>query len=346
MSEPESLHLITPTSTLRREGRSLRIKSVSNNRELSRDQTVPIHLIGCVFVWTPNYISPAALTLCNDNDVPVVMLSFTGRPLATSSPIRCNDLELMIRQRLLAQDDTAARGLASSFIRGKLENSLHLLTSKNKCAGDLFNDNIRRIQHAVSKLNSHRDLSIDEIMGTEGAASRAYFSSLSSLLNERNPDFGFTCRSRRPPRDPANAALSFLYRLLQNQILALILSSGLSAQEGFLHGPRKNRMSLVFDLMEEFRSVVADRLLLKLVGLKQITAADFTTANDGAVYLNSSARMKLVLSFKSSLEASFKRGSETKALNLIQAIEYQIKRLRNHVLGHGSYQPYSVYPKE
>ena len=98
----------------------------------------------------------------------------------------------------------------------------------------------------------------------------------------------------RPPTDPINALLSFLYSVLGNDISAALQGVGLDPQVGFLHCERPGRDSLALDLLEEFRAFIADRLVLSLINRKQIKPDDFEISVSGPVCLKDAAR-KLVL---------------------------------------------------
>ena len=127
----------------------------------------------------------------------------------------------------------------------------------------------RTIQHLPACEN------LDTLRGFEGEAARAYFSTLDRLVAVDREIFRMNGRSRRPPLDPLNALLSFLYALLMNDCVASAEGVGLDPQVGFLHAIRPGRAALALDLMEEFRSVLADRLALTLINRRQITAQDF-----------------------------------------------------------------------
>ena len=110
--------------------------------------------------------------------------------------------------------------------------------------------------------------------------------------------FAMAGRTRRPPLDPTNALLSFLYALLLSDCVAGAQGVGLDPQMGFLHGLRPGRPSLGLDLMEEFRPVLADRLTLTLINRRQISDSDFDRRPGGAVLLNDTGRKKVVVAYQ------------------------------------------------
>jgi CRISPR-associated protein Cas1 len=110
--------------------------------------------------------------------------------------------------------------------------------------------------------------------------------------------FRMNGRNRRPPLDPINGLLSFLYTLLLNDCISAVEGVGLDSQMGFLHALRPGRPSLALDLMEEFRAVVADRLALTLINRKQITGKHFEVRPGGATYLNDIGRKEVIVAWQ------------------------------------------------
>ena len=105
-------------------------------------------------------------------------------------------------------------------------------------------------------------------------------------------------RNRRPPLDPVNALISFLYTLLLNDCISALEGVGLDPQMGFLHVPRPGRPSLGLDLMEEFRAFLADRLAITLINRHQVTIEHFEPRPGGAVYLNEKGRKEVVAAYQ------------------------------------------------
>ena len=121
-----------------------------------------------------------------------------------------------------------------------------------------------------------------------------YFGVFNALLVSQRDFFAILSRNRRPPLDPMNALLSFLYTLLAHDCTGALESVGLDPQIGFLHAPRPGRDSLALDLMEEFRAPIVDRMALSLVNLNQLTTKCFITTESGAVEMTDVA-LKTVL---------------------------------------------------
>ncbi len=140
--------------------------------------------------------------------------------------------------------------------------------------------------------------SIETLRGKEGIAAKAYFSVFDTLILKNKEDFYFHQRSKRPPKDPMNGVLSFLYTLLFHDTVSGLEAHGLDAAVGFLHTERSGRDSLALDLMEEFRSVICDRVALTLVNRGQLTQKDFQYQPTGAVFLNDKGRKTVIEAYQ------------------------------------------------
>src|ERR1700677_2264287 len=150
--------------------------------------------------------------------------------------------------------------------------------------------------------------SLDEIRGTEGNAARVYFGAFGSMIRTDREHFSPRGRTRRPPLDRCNALLSFVYALLLSDCLAALVAAGLDPNVGFLHADRPGRPSLALDLMEEFRPMLADRLVLTLLNRRQIGSADFTVRDGGAVEMSEKLRRQVVGSWQERKQESVTHG--------------------------------------
>jgi len=146
--------------------------------------------------------------------------------------------------------------------------------------------------------NIEQSESLDELRGYEGECAVLYFGVLSSLITAQQEDFIFTQRTKRPPLDPANAMLSFLYAIIANDIRSALETVGLDPQVGFLHQLRPGRPSLALDIMEEFRAYMGDRIMLNLINLKQVTKKDFEIRESGEVRMSDDARKTLLNAYQ------------------------------------------------
>jgi CRISPR-associated protein Cas1 len=138
----------------------------------------------------------------------------------------------------------------------------------------------------------------DILRGLEGEAAQIYFGVFDDLIRVDTSALRFKGRSRRPPADAVNALLSFLYTLLTHDCRSALETVGLDPAVGFLHRDRPGRPSLALDLLEEFRPLLADRLVLSLINRRQVNERDFVTFDNGAVYLKETSRKTVLTAYQ------------------------------------------------
>jgi CRISP-associated protein Cas1 len=223
-------------------------------------------------------------------------MTLSGRFRARADgPVRGNVL-LRHAQHLAHASPARRLAVARSCVAGKIQNSRQMLLRGARDADTARQGQLRDLAESLAgQLGAARDAaSIDELLGVEGSAARAYYGGFGLLLRPGDGIPPFTLRTRRPPTDPVNAVLSFVYGLLRSSIHGSAEQVGLDPYIGFLHGLRPGKPALALDLMEEYRPVFADRLVLTLFNRRQLQITDFESLPGGAVRLADDAR-KLVL---------------------------------------------------
>ena len=168
-------------------------------------------------------------------------------------------------------DPAFALGFSKAIVRGKIlaQRSVAAAYARNYPAESL-GDAHTTLRASLERVPEALDLA--ELRGIEGAAARAYFD-LFRRLNRS--DIPFENRQKRPASDPVNALLNLGYSLLLTEIEGLIEAAGLDPATGFYHAPDPGRPSLACDLMEEFRHMLVDRMVLTLLNLGSIRRRDF-----------------------------------------------------------------------
>jgi CRISPR-associated protein Cas1 len=262
---------------------------------------VPLHHLGGVVCFGDVMISPAAMRRCAEDGRFMVLLDRNGRFKArVEGPVSGNVL-LRCAQHQAMSDNQKTLSIARNMVAGKIQNTRQIIMRGARDADDSGEETLLRqtagtLENALSRLPSCSDL--DQIRGIEGESARAYFGSFDKMVRENREAFKLDGRNRRPPLDPMTALLSFLYALLMNDCVAAAEGVGLDPQMGFLHALRPGRAALALDLMEEFRSVFADRLALTLVNRRQVTATDFIERPGGAVHLGDDGRKEVVVAYQ------------------------------------------------
>jgi CRISPR-associated protein Cas1 len=292
-----TLYVSSQGSYLHQEGETVVVE-----REKQRVLQLPIHTIGGIVCFGNVLCSPFLLGFCAERDVAVSFLSEYGRFLASvRGPVSGNVL-LRRQQYRMADDEEATRGIAANVVSGKLANCRVVMNRTVRDhvakvnAGDL-----REASEKIGKIIERipRAASTDEVRGLEGQAAAEYFRAFNHLIVDQKEDFVFAERSRRPPLDEVNALLSFVYTLLAHDVRSALETVGLDPAVGFLHRDRPGRPGLALDIMEEFRPVIADRLVLSLINRRQLGKKGFTKTAGGAVTMDADTRKTVLTEYQS-----------------------------------------------
>lgn len=263
---------------------------------------VPLHHLGSIVTMGNVMISPFFLGKCADDGRAVAILDRNGRFKCRMVGKTSGNVLLRQEQYKTGQDEAKTTAIAASMTAGKVKNARNVLLRSAREADDPAEEKRLRksadIQaDALFHLKTSRDA--DHVRGLEGEAAAAYFDVFTLMMKPAERDsLPMNGRNRRPPLDPVNALISFLYTLLLNDCISALESVGLDPQMGFLHVPRPGRPSLGLDLMEEFRSFWADRLAITLINRKQVTIEHFEPRPGGAVYLNEKGRKEVVSAYQ------------------------------------------------
>ena len=263
----DAVYVLTSGSYLRKDGSMLRV--VKDGQTI---QTIPAE--GLKRLMLVGYVSltSGVMDFLIRRRIETVFVTPTGRFRARLGLDEHRHVERRRAQYLkLSEPDFAAR-TGAIIVLGKVRNLMSLLTQRARQYGD---DQIPLNAARILALSKEVAVggSLDRLRGLEGAATQAYFNAFSRLV--RNDTFAFNGRNRRPPRDPVNALLSFIYTLLTNEVLSAIKAVGLDPYLGALHEVAYGRPSLACDLVEEYRAHLGDRLVLGLINRRMITPDDF-----------------------------------------------------------------------
>jgi len=288
---------MTPNAYVHLENDTLRVE-VEREKKLQ----VPLHHIGSIVCFGDVMMSPSAIHRCTEDGRNVVLLDRNGRFKARiEGPVSGNIL-LRQAQFRAADNNQFALETAKAIVAGKLRNARQvLLRGGREASGDVDRESLSQAADSLAAAirNLPAAVDLDVVRGLEGESARTYFGSLSYMVRaDIREAFAMNGRSRRPPRDRFNALLSFVYSMVMNDCRSALESVGLDPQLGFLHAVRPGRAALALDLMEEFRAILADRLVLTLINRGQIGEKDFADRPGGAVHLNDDARKTVVVAYQ------------------------------------------------
>lgn len=259
LSEPEArLHVEADHFVVERAGHIVREITLSGLEE--------ILCVGRVEVTS------AALWKCLRRDIRLVLMTRDGRYLGRLSGPQNRNGDLRLAQYRAVTDPARCLEIAREIVRAKIFNQRVVLLRRQREAKDpdiaLALIRMRRIAEALDRASD-----VDEVRGFEGAAAQAYFGVFGRLI--KNPLFEFSGRNRRPPRDPVNAMLSFGYTVVGSILEGDVEAAGLDPALGCLHAPAYGRPSLMLDILEEFRPILVDSVVVRLLNRKQLVPTDF-----------------------------------------------------------------------
>jgi CRISPR-associated protein Cas1 len=336
-----TLYITSQGAYLSKEGECVRVA----RDDLPATQ-IPIHGVDGIVAFGRVSISPPLLGFCAERGVTVSWFTEHGRFLARAEgPVSGNVLLRRAQYRATDTPDRAA-SIARSIVIGKVFNQRSVLRRAVRDHGDTMpasdRDMLRiaidRLDRGLSGLGKR--MPMDEVRGVEGDAARVYFSAFPVLL--RDSSFRFSERLRRPPPDPVNALLSFIYALLTHDARAALEGVGLDPAVGFLHRDRPGRPGMALDLVEEFRAWFADRLVLTLINRRQVAPRDFSTLEGGGVRLTEEARRTVLIAFQERKREELQHPFTGERLPIGLLLHEQARLMAMHVRGDlDAYPPFA-----
>lgn len=287
-----TLYVTSPDRYLSLDGQNIVVKE--EKKEIAR---FPMHNFEAIVTFGYTGASPALMGACAEKGIDLTFMSRSGKFLATVVGESKGNVVLRKQQYRISDDESESLKIARNMIIGKVYNSRWVLERAKRdhpmrVDVDALTNASNFIQGELQKLPDAEPL--DSVRGIEGSVASEYFSVFDELILQNKDDFYFRSRNKRPPLDNVNALLSFVYSMLAKMCGYALSSVGLDPYVGFLHTDRPGRASLALDLMEEFRSIYADRFVLTLINKRIIEGRDFVKQENGAVVLKDTARKELL----------------------------------------------------
>lgn len=246
------------------DGQTLEVKIEKKRRRLRLDEVSEIVVLGNVQVTT------AALHELMRRGIPVCWMTVSGWFLGATTGFGHGDGALRAAQHAVAADPARRLAFASSWVAAKLRNSRTLLRRNGHGAEEK-----NAVRH-LARLTDNAALAADlnKLRGFEGAGAATYFKAFPTMLRRRAAWAGarYAGRSRRPPEDPVNAALSFAYAVQTRSWSVALTAAGLDVFTGFLHDFRHGRPSLALDLLEPLRPRIAESAVLRVLNSGRLKA--------------------------------------------------------------------------
>jgi len=314
-------------SYLRKQGNCFLVRKEDKVFEVS------VNKVDSILITTAAYISTDAIKFAVDNNIDIVFLDSYGDPYGRVWHPKLGSTTLIRRRQLEMYDKAEGLNLAKKWGIQKFDNQIELLKRLKKTRAEKRDDlekSVNEIEQMKARMKGLKG-TIEErrqtMLGIEGMASRTYFGALSSVMPEK---FKFKGRSRNPATDEFNAMLNYGYGVLYSMVEKACIIAGLDPYIGFLHTDNYNKKSLVFDIIEMFRTFV-DEPVVHLFSKRKVKEEYFDTIqNNEGLSLNKEGKAVLIEALNATFEKTIKyRGRNIKTKNVIQ---FECHRIANNLL--------------
>lgn len=269
-----------------------------------------------------------AFTYALELGMPIHYLSCFGKYLGSALPKSSRNGQLRLAQYQVYYDPVKRLDLVKTIVTAKIHNQYNVLYRHNE------KDNPLKERKGLVK----NQQTLDQVRGVEGLAAREYFACWQNMVGKQ---WTFNGRNRRPPTDPVNSLLSFAYALLQSQVMAAVNVAGLDPYIGYLHEVHHGQPAMVLDLMEEFRALIADNLVLSVLNKQEIQPQDFNESL-GAYRLKDNAKKTFLQAFDKKMNDEFKHPVFDYRCTYRRGIELQARLLSRHLQEGVPYKPLSL----
>jgi len=299
---------------------------------IDEDIVLPIESIEGLVLFGNIQLTGAVITTLLEREISVTWLSKTGAFYGRLEQTSNVNIKRQRAQFSLGNNDSFRLEISKGIVEAKMNNQRTVLARYNR--EDKLSEveiAIDRIDKGISMIRKVSDL--NTLRGYEGNASRIYFDALSNFVSG---GYAFKGRSRRPPKDRFNSMLSFGYTLLLYDLYTAISAKGLNPYAGFFHEDKEKHPTLASDLMEEWRPVIVDSLVLSLIRKNMLDDAEFTTdEKTGGIYIGKGNIKTFIKEYESKLltsskyldyigyELSYRRAFLEQSNQLCKALEYE-----------------------
>jgi CRISPR-associated protein Cas1 len=275
-------------------------------------------------------VTSQALRTLMDRAIPVSFFTYGGFYVGRALGHDSKNVALRLAQYAAVTSPERCLRMARGLVVSKVLNSRTLLRRNTRGGADVALGELKQLARKAEEMES-----LESLLGIEGTAARAYFGAFTTMLKEEDgvrESFDLEGRNRRPPRDPVNALLSFCYSLLTKEFAIVLGAVGLDAMLGFYHQPHFGRPALALDLMEEFRPLVADSVVVSAINNGTVQGDDFVYAA-GGVALKPGARKKVILAFERRMDQLVTHPVFGYRISYRRVLEVQCRLLGRTLLG-------------
>lgn len=269
--------------------------------------------------------TPATVELMQ-RGVPVLHFTHGGWFQGICLGMSHKNVELRIRQFDWARDPERSLALARNMVAGKIKNCRTMLRRNDPDVPSDVLESLEKLGREAEEASSMQSL-----LGFEGAAAEIYFGRFDSLLKSTH-GFSFQNRNKRPPKDPVNTVLSYLYGILTKELFATVLAVGFDPYLGFYHQPKYGRPALALDMMEEFRPLIADSTAITLFNNRELDEGDFIRTGIG-ISLAPAAKKKVLGGYEQRIQTEISHPTFGYKVSYRRILEVQARLLARTLSG-------------
>jgi len=287
----------------------------------------PLEQVQSVYLYGGIQTSTQAVQSLLQRSIPLAYFSPAGRFLGLTSGLPQSGIDARLGQAKLFGEPQLRAQLAREIIRAKIHNQRVLLMRN----GNPPETALKRLARLRDDCADAEDL--DSLRGLEGSAAALYFEHFATMLKgSAFENFDFEGRNRRPPRDPVNSLLSQGYSILAKELAGICHAVGLDPFIGVFHQPRYGRPALALDLMEEFRPLIADSVVISLLNRSELGPEDFEITSKG-VFMKDSARRQFWRAWFRRMDTEVRHPQFGYRMSYRRMLDVQVRQLWRYCRG-------------
>lgn len=293
-------------------------------------RSVPLESVEGITIIGNAQITTGCVSECLKKGIPIQYYSTKGFYFGKTSSTQHVSTKRQRLQIKLTENEEFSLEIAKIILEAKVNNQVVLLRRYRRSSEENVEEQVRHMKILSQKISQAK--SLEEVCGYEGNSARSYFKALNILIN--NSEFEFKGRTRQPPKDEFNSMLSLGYSILMNDVYGALEGRGLNPYFGFIHQDREKHPTLASDMVEEWRAVIVDSVVMSLVNGNEISAQHFYKDDETQGVFLKKDGLKIFISklekrFNTSMKyleyldysVSFRRATDLQALQLCKAIE-------------------------
>ncbi|WP_292365100.1 MULTISPECIES: type I-B CRISPR-associated endonuclease Cas1b [unclassified Methanoculleus] len=313
---------------------SVDLPDISNKPEYAK-RALPVEQIGAIFAYGRISITSGVVSFLAKYSIPIHFFGYHGHYESTLLPREALlSGEMHVRQAAHYSNPEKRMAIARAFVSGAAQNILKNLGYYQDRG---LSGEIASIQKALGEIDSCRK--VTELMAVEGGIRNTYYATFDRILSG---DFSFGERTRRPPRNPVNAMVSFGNSLMYGVMINAIYHTQLDQTISFLHEPSERRFSLALDVAEIFKPFLVDRTIFKLVNKGMISPDDFETDLNSCL-LNDNGRRLFLAEFNARMDTTIRHRTLKRNVSYGRLPYLECLKLCKHLMGMARYEPFTIW---